>query len=304
MYGNQRHIIMLILFELFFVSFGGGEAYAQSLTTPFPSTFRNTRANELSNGATLAPVFKKIHERKTIKVMQIGDSHVKGNILPRTLGSTLEKYFPRMEFTYYGMNGAWARRFYEQDMINRVAAERPDLLIISFGTNEAHGNTIDERVHAETMKTLTDRISEKCPGVCFLFTTPPGSFISQRTGSYTTGTGRRRRTHYSTTKVPNQNTANVARSIVNFCNSHHMAVWDIFTIAGGSASACTNWRNAGLMNTDCIHYLASGYTLQGKLLGEAIYKAYTGTATSGSQTRMMHGSTPKEQKPYKTVKGF
>ena len=304
MYSNQRHIILWVLCAFFFVSFGGGEAHAQSLTTPFPSTFRNTRTNELSNGATLAPVFKKIHERKTIKVMQIGDSHVKGNILPRTLGSTLEKYFPRMEFTYYGMNGAWARRFYEQDMINRVAAERPDLLIVSFGTNEAHGNTIDERVHAETMKTLTDRISEKCPGVCFLFTTPPGSFISQRTGSYTTGTGRRRRTHYSTTKVPNQNTANVARSIVKFCNSHHMAVWDIFTIAGGSASACTNWRNAGLMNTDCIHYLASGYTLQGKLLGEAIYKAYTGTATSGSQTRMMHGSTPKEQKPYKTVKGF
>ena len=304
MYGNKRHIILLVLCALFFVSFGGDETNAQSLTTPFPSTFRNTRTNELTNGATLAPVFKKIHQHKTIKVMQIGDSHVRGNILPRTIGSTLEKYFPRMEFTYYGMNGAWARRFYEQDMINRVAAERPDLLIISFGTNEAHGNTIDERVHAETMKTLTDRISEKCPGVCFLFTTPPGSFISQRTGSYTTGTGRRRRTHYTTTKVPNQNTANVARSIANFCNSHHMAAWDIFTIAGGTTSACTNWRNAGLMNTDCIHYLASGYTLQGKLLGEAIYKAYTGTATSGSQTRMMHGSTPKEQKPYKTVKGF
>ena len=264
----------MMLCAFFFVSFGGGEANAQSLTTPFPSTFRNTRANELIDGATLAPVFRKIHERKTVKVMQIG------------------------------MNGAWARRFYEQDMINRVVAERPDLLIVSFGTNEAHGSTLDERVHAETMRTLTQRISEQCPGVCFLFTTPPGSYISQRTGSYTTGTGRRRRTHYSTTKVPNQNTANVARSIVNFCHSHHMAVWDIFTIAGGATSACTNWRNAGLMNTDCIHYVAAGYTLQGKLLGEAIYKAYTGTATSGSQTRMMHGSTPKEQKPYKTVKGF
>ena len=303
-YARVRHIILSVLCALFFVSLGGGEAMAQSLTTPFPSTFRNTRTNELIDGQTLAPVFKKIHQHKTIKVMQIGDSHVKGNILPRALGSTLERYFPRMEFTYYGMNGAWARRFYEQDMINRVAAERPDLVIVSFGTNEAHGNTIDERAHAETMKTLTDRISERCPGVCFLFTTPPGSFISQRTGSYTTGTGRHRRTHYSTTKVPNQNTANVARSIVNFCRSHRMAVWDIFTIAGGTTSACTNWRNAGLMNTDCIHYLATGYTLQGKLLGEAIYKAYTGTATSGSQTRMMHGSTPKEQKPYKTVKGF
>ena len=82
------------------------------------------------------------------------------------------------------------------------------------------------------------------------------------------------------------------------------AVWDIFTIAGGPSSAITNWRNAGMMNTDLIHYLGTGYTLQGKLLGDAIYRAYTTTATSGSQTRMIHGSTPREQKPYTTVKGF
>lgn len=83
-----------------------------------------------------------------------------------------------------------------------------------------------------------------------------------------------------------------------------MAVWDIYTIGGGDLSACTNWFNSGLMNTDAIHYLASGYALQGKMLGECIYKAYSQTAVSGSQTRMMHGSTPKEQKPYKSVKGF
>jgi hypothetical protein len=289
---------------LLICAISAGDAYSQSLGTPIPASFRNTRNNELIDGAALSPLFRKIKQKRAVKVMHIGDSHVKGNILPRTVGATLQHYFPRMEFTYYGINGAWARRFYEADMIDRVFAEHPDLVIISFGTNEAHGNPIDERVHAETMKTLTDRISQRCPGVCFLFTTPPGSYIAQRTGSYTTGRGRRRRTHYTTTKVPNQNTANVARSIVNFCQAHHMAVWDIFTIAGGPTSACTNWRNAGLMNTDCVHYLASGYVLQGKLLGEAIYKAYTGTAASGSQTRMVHPSTPKEQKPYSSVKGF
>ena len=276
---------------------------AQTLGTPFPTTFRNTRNNELTDGSTLATVFRKLKQNKTVKVMQIGDSHVKGNILPRTLGTTLQNYFPRVEFTYYGINGAWARRFYEDDMINKVALERPDLVIISFGTNEAHGSTIDERAHAETMRTLTQRISERCPGICFLFTTPPGSYIAQRTGSYTTGTGRRRRTHYNITRVPNANTANVARSIVNFCRSNRMAVWDIYTIAGGS-SAITNWYNSGMMNSDCIHYLANGYILQGKLLGEAIYKAYTGTAVSGSQTRMNHAPTPRQQVPYASVQGF
>ena len=277
---------------------------AQSLSTPFPSNFRNTHKNELQEGSSLRPVFQKLKQGKTVKVMHIGDSHVRGNILPRALERTLQGYFPHVEFAYYGINGAWARRFYEQDMINRVVAEHPDLVVISFGTNEAHGSKLNEQTHAETMETITQRIKERCPNVCFLFTTPPGSYISQRTGSYTTGTGRRKRTHYTTTKVPNLNTANVARSIVNFCETHHIAVWDIYTIAGGATSACSNWRDAGMMNTDNIHYLASGYNLQGKLLGEAIYKAYNGTAISGSQTRMMHGSTPQEEKPYNSVKGF
>lgn len=279
-------------------------ASAQSLFTSFPSSFRNTRNNELMEAASLAPVFKKLKQGKPVKVMQIGDSHVRGNYLPHSLGSALQSYFPRVELAYYGINGAWARRFYDFDMVNRVASERPDLVIISFGTNEAHAANLNERDHAETMQTLTDRIRERCPAVCFLFTTPPGSYISQRTGSYTVGRGRRRRTRYTTTKIPNQNTAAVARSIVNFCHTRHIAVWDIFTIAGGSSSACTNWHNAGMMNTDCVHYLSHAYILQGKLLGEAIYKAYTGTAISGSQTRMMHGSTPKEQRPYRTVNGF
>lgn len=277
---------------------------AQSLYTPFPMGFHNTRNNELTDGAELRGVFKKLKSGRTVKVMHIGDSHVKGNYLPRSLGSTLQGYFPNVEFAYYGINGAWARRFYESDMVQRVAAEHPDLVIVSFGTNEAHAQSIDEKVHAETMSLLTSRIKERCPGALFLFTTPPGSYLTQRTGSYTTGRGRHRRTHYTTTKTPNvSNTEKVAKSIVRFCNANHIAVWDLFTIAGG-ASACTNWYRAGLMATDQIHYTAQAYTLQGKLLGEAIYKDYTGTATSGSQTRMIHGSTPQEQKPYKSVKGF
>lgn len=301
---DHRHIIRTMLCILLFVFSAGNEALSQVLYTPFPSSFRNTQTNELTNGASLSPVFQKLRRNRPVKVMQIGDSHVRGNFLPHSLEATLKKYFPSVEFAYYGINGAWAKRFYEYDMINRVAAEHPDLVVISFGTNEAHGSTIDERVHAETMNTLTKRISERCPGVCFLFTTPPGSYIAQRTGSYTTGRGRNRRTRYRTTKVPNQNTANVARSIVNYCRNGKYAVWDIFTIAGGSASAFSNWKDAGYMNSDLVHYLAHGYTLQGKLLGEAIYKAYQSTAQSGSQTRMNHGSTPQEQKPYTTVKGF
>ena len=301
MHVKTLHIIKPIPAVLLLLAFSVVRLAAQSLVTPFPPSFKNTLSNELQEGASLQPVFKELKLGHAVKVMQIGDSHVRGKYFPNSLESTLREYFPNIQFSFYGINGAWARRFYEQDMVSRVAAEHPDLVVISFGTNEAHGSTLDERAHTETMRLLTQRIRERCPDVCFLFTTPPGSFLSQRV-SRTSGNRSRRR--YSTVKVPNANTAAVARNIVHFCQENSMAVWDIYAIGGGEKSACENWRNSGLMNSDCVHFLTSGYVLQGKLLGEAIHKAYTETVMSGSQTRMMHEPTPLEQQPYQSFRGF
>lgn len=277
---------------------------AQQLFTPFPSSFRNVKENELIEANALNQVFQKLRSNKPVKVMLIGDSHTRGNFYPRSVESTLTHYFPSLTFAYHGINGAWARRFYEPDMIQRIAKETPDLVIISFGTNEAHGSNLDQTAHHQTLNTLTSRIREKCHGVNFLFTTPPGSYISRTTGSYTTGRGRNRRRHYSSVKTRNENTDIVARSIVNYGRTNHYAVWDIFTIAGGPTHACSNWRDAGLMQMDQIHYTANAYQLQGKLLGEAIYKAYSETPASGSQTRMFHTPTPQEKKPHATPEGF
>ena len=302
---NIKTYALLLSITIWIASpFGGRGAYAQQLYTPFPSSFKNTRANELLEPQALAPFFQKIHENRRVKVMLIGDSHTRGNYYPRAVESQLKTYFSSLDFAYYGINGAWARRFYEADMINKVANEHPDLVIISFGTNEAHGANIDQTAHHQTLNTLTERIKARCKGVTFLFTTPPGSFISKTTGSYTTGRGRRRRTHYTTTKTRNERTETVARSIVNYCHTNHYAVWDIYTIAGGPTHACINWRDAGLMNYDQIHYTAPGYQLQGRLLADAIHKAYTSVHAQGSQTALYHEGTPREQKPYKSLDGF
>ncbi len=300
-------ILYACLFALLFwitSPIGGLDLHAQQLYTPYPSSFKNVRANELLEPNSLNPVFQKFHTHKPVKVMLIGDSHTRGNYYPHSVESTLKKYFPTVSFAYYGINGAWARRFYEPDMIQRVANENPDLVIISFGTNEAHGSNFDQIAHHETLNTLTNRIRQSCKGVSFIITTPPGSFISKTTGSYSTGRGRHRRTHYTSVKVKNDRTDLVARSIVNYGHANRIAVWDIFTIAGGPTYACTNWRDAHLMAVDQIHYTAQGYQLQGALLGEAIYKAFLSSHAQGSQTRMNHEGTPREQKPYKSLKGF
>lgn len=296
--------LLLIFIWTAFPFAGVSNASAQQLYTPFPSSFTNIRPNELLEGKSLSPFFQKIHSKKTVKVMLIGDSHTKGNYYPHALEAQLKNYFPNLEFAYYGINGAWARRFYEDDMIDKVCNEHPDLVIMSFGTNEAHGGNFDQATHHQTLSTLTGRIKERCKNAVFLLTTPPGSFISQRTGSYTTGRGRRRRTRYTTVKTRNERTESVVQSIVNFGKTHNIAVWDIFNIAGGPTHACINWRDANLMSIDQIHYTAAGYQLQGRLLADATYKAYLSTPARGTQTSMYHEQTPQEQKPYQSVKGF
>jgi len=282
----------------------GVTGMAQTLHTPFPASFVNTRDNELQQPAALHSVFQRLREGKEVRVMQIGDSHTRGNVYPRTVGETLQRRFPTLSFSHYGINGAWARRFYEQDMIQRVAAERPHLVIISFGTNEAHGD-FGETTHTATLDLLTERIAARLPGVVFLLTTPPGSYISVRTGNrHTTGRGRRRRTRYATAKVRNERTERVARNIANYGTAHQIAVWDIFTIAGGPTHACSNWQGAGLMQADGVHFLVQGYQLQGTLLAEAIIRAYETVAPKGSQTRMMQPPTPQEQRPNASLPGF
>lgn len=296
-------IILPLFTSLFNISLPAFTVDAQVVSSSLPSSFRNTRTNELTDGWELQPFFKKIHSKQPVKVMLIGDSHTKGNFYPRAVNSIFEKNFPTLSFAYFGINGARARRFYEPDMIQKVENEHPDLVIISFGTNEAHGNFV-QSVHHQTLSTLTERIREKCPGVCILFTTPPGSFISHTTGIWYSGRGRRKQAHYNTTKTANERTAEVAQSIMSFAKSNKCAVWDIFTIAGGISNACTNWRDANLMAVDLVHYNVQGYNIQGHLLGEAIYKAYLTTPAKGSQTRMNHDKTPQEQRPYSSVKGF
>lgn len=295
----KRALTLLIIVLATFIP-----CMSQQLYTSFPASFRNVHENELAHPSSLAATFQKLHANRPVRVMLIGDSHTRGNYYPRAVESTLTSYFPTLSFAYYGINGAWARRFYEPDMIQKVANEHPDIVIISFGTNEAHGANFDREAHHQTLSLLTSRIRERCKDVSFILTTPPGSFISEVTGSTTTGKGRRRRTRYTTVKTRNERTEQVAQSILAYGRSHNIAVWDIFDIAGGPTHACINWRDANLMAADQIHYNVQGYTLQGKLLAEAIYKAFINTHVKGSQTRMYHDGTPQETKPYRSLKGF
>lgn len=254
-----------------------------------PYSFRGTKANELTDGECLDSFFQQLYQgEQCLRVLQIGDSHVRGNVLPNTLGQALKDAFGGQQlegvdadaspqpdggimFDYIGINGAHASRFTETDMLERIADFRPDLVVISFGTNEAHGH-FDEDAHNIILQALVDGIRAQRQDIAFVLTTPPGSYIATRSGKR--WRDRRGRWHGSTVRTPNHCTERVSANIARFGHDHRIAVWNLFEIAGGDSYAYTNWRNAGLMQADQIHYTASGYELQGKLLGQAIVKAY------------------------------
>ncbi len=243
-------------------------ACAQTEFTQFPESFVNTKPNELIGADNLKPFFAKLISRQQVEVMQIGDSHVRGLTLPRTIGARLQELFPCDEgetgtslisFHYNGINGARVPRYCSPELIDSVRVHNPDLVIISFGTNEAHETYFRESRHMHNLDSLTTLLREACPRAVFVLTTPPGSHVAKAKKA---------------PKVPQAMTENVTSAILDFAAHNACAVWDIWHIGGGYPTACDNWRKANLMRPDLIHYQPEGYRIQGKLCAEAIYKAY------------------------------
>ena len=214
-----------------------------SVHIAFPSAFRETGRNEIIDSiALLSPVFEHLRQLRaglsedTVRIVHIGDSHVRGHIYPQTTGTRLTETFGAVSYIDKGVNGATCLTFTHPDRIAEIAALKPELLILSFGTNESH--------------------------VPILLTTPPGSYESFRQ--------RRRRRTYAI----NPRTTIAAETIRRYAKDHRLLVWDMYDVVGGKRRACTNWTEANLMRPDHVHYLPEGYILQGNLLYQALINAY------------------------------
>lgn len=254
-----------------------------SVDSPMPAVFRNTTENELTDPAgSLHPFWEKLGALdRPLRIVHIGDSHVRGHVFPYVMRCSLEDDFgskavENIPVTYQtsgiaretgsngvvyhilGVNGATCQSFSTPEHIRQIADLHPDLVILSFGTNEAHGRRYNASEHTAAMNYLIAELKASCPDVAFLMTTPPGAYVRN---------GRRG-------KIINPRTPLVVENELKFAREHGIAIWDMYDIVGGKQRACLNWNAANMYQRDKIHFTHEGYTLQGLLLYEEFIKAY------------------------------
>lgn len=234
-----------------------------------PGAFRQLGENELTDSTgVLKPFWEKLRmlrsgiARDTVRIVHVGDSHIRGHIFPQTTGTLLRQTFGALAYADRGINGAFCTTFTRPDRVADIAALHPDLVVLSFGTNESHNRKYNSLLHYRQMDELVRMLRDSLPGVPLLMTTPPGSYESFRQQ-------RRRRTY----KI-NPRTAVAAQVIRRFADDNGLAVWDMYEVFGGIRRACLNWQEAGLMRPDHVHYLPEGYVLQGEMFYRALLKAY------------------------------
>lgn len=239
------------------------------LSVTLPSNFRQTGVNRLVDEAgVLHPFWEKLRLVKlkastdTLRIVHVGDSHIRGHIFPRTVGERMRQTFGALSYTDFGINGAFCITFTTPERVEEIAALHPDLLILSFGTNEAHNRRYNAALHYRQLDELVRMLRDSLPDVPMLLTTPPGAYESFR--------GRNRRRTYRI----NPRTAVAVQTICRYADENGLAVWDLYGILGGAQRACLNWQEAGLMRPDHVHFLPEAYALQGELLYRALLKAY------------------------------
>ena len=170
-------------------------------------------------------------------------------------GLSLENELSGIVYHSIGVTGAKFKDFARAKYFARQVADlEPDLVILSFGTNESQGNT-EPNYLRKTMDLLISQILETSPAARIMLTTPADSYLRGR--------------------GLNPHMARTSEVIRDYAKEKGYAIWDLFYFSGGENSS-TLWKSNGLMTSDSVHYTKYGYALQGKLLYQSLIKGYNG----------------------------
>lgn len=196
-------------------------------------------------------------------------------------GASLSGDRPGVYYHEIGNNGA------SYEVYNRIgsvglglAPLKPDLVIISMGTNEACGR-LNTAAFTRSVDRLVRNIRSSNPEALILLTTPMEFHRSVTSTKKVRVKGKRRRgrkARYRTVNrtsrsyAVNRNVAPLRQAILDYGKQNGVAVYDWYEVSGG-AGASNSWIDHGLFARDRVHHSRAGYTLEGRLLYDALMDA-------------------------------
>ena len=136
--------------------------------------------------------------------------------------------------------------------IEQIVNLNPDVIIFSFGTNEAYNDGIDTSIYTSAVQNFIQKIEKASPKTAIIITTAPDTRSQNR--------------------IPSQQIRinNQLKSIVRNLN---LSLFDLNKAMGGWGSLY-DWHKNQLTLSDKLHFTASGYSLQGKLFTLSLLEAY------------------------------
>ncbi len=168
-------------------------------------------------------------------------------------GIALENGRPGIRYHAAGVNGADVASVAKMPSLEKnLSALRPDLVIVSLGTNDAYVR-LDAKTFKRTYGEIIQRIRRASPQTSVLLTTP--------------GDNLRHRRYLN----PDNNKA--VKRITELAEETGAAVWDFYGVMGGLQSV-RKWRANRLAAPDYIHLTRQGYVLQAELLHDALMDGY------------------------------
>lgn len=155
-----------------------------------------------------------------------------------------------MEYHDLGVAGAQFTQLTSRGtlVLDQIQLLQPDLIICSFGTNEAYNANWNPIVHKQALLQWMQEIKVISPQAAFLFTSPPDTRSQKR--------------------IP-QNQLEVIRVL----SEMPAPFYDLNAAMGGFGSSL-DWIKRGLLLKDQLHFNREGYQQQAALFVLALFKSW------------------------------
>lgn len=225
---------------------------------PFAVTGNNTggideNAVRQENHPSGTTFFLSSHyDSVTVAALRTGDDQR----YARFYGISLENGTAGVLYHMAGVNGATFKNFNESVYFaSQLRDLRPDLVIVSLGTNDATDRGFSSQEIYSRIGLLAGSIKTACPDTDILFTILPDF-----------GSPRNRRLK--------QNIFSARSAVIIYSREKGHAFWDLYNVMGGQGSF-QKWKKFSLAQGDMVHFTKSGYALQGSLLADALMEGFT-----------------------------